>query len=480
MGFFRKRSLKVSDDERTPAAELTLRQSIYPLCLVTILFFLWGFSYGLLDTLNKHFQNTLGITRARSSGLQAAYFGAYPLASLGHANWILRHYGYRPVFIWGLCLYGVGALVAWPCILHRSFGGFCAAIFIIGNGLGSLETAANPYITVCGPPRYAEMRINISQAFNGVGTVVAPVLGSYVFFLKTGDDAQALKNVQWVYLAIAIFVFVLAAVFYFSTIPEITDADMAFQAAETHADAEVGPFHKQYRLFHAAFAQFCYTGAQVAIASYFINYVTETRANTDSSLGAKFLAGAQGAFALGRFTGVGLMKSIRPRWVFLFYLSMCIVFVAPSITQRGNTGMSMLYLTLFFESVCFPTIVALGMRGLGKYTKRGSGFIIAGVSGGACVPPLLGAVADLRNSTAKAMSVPLAFFIAAWSYAVCVNFVPVYRDPADKFSTAKVGIEGSTGSVGDEESGSRGGVVEKEGEGVVAQHVDSAPEVERN
>lgn len=208
-----------------------------PLCLVTILFFLWGFSYGLLDTLNKvscaravslldrftlltsskHFQNTLGITKARSSGLQAAYFGAYPLASLGHANWLLRHYGYKIVFIWGLCLYGIGALVAWPCILHRSFGGFCAAIFIIGNGLGSLETAANPYITVCGPPRYSEMRINLSQAFNGIGTVIAPVLGSYVFFknVKSGDDAtDSLKSVQWVYLAIACFVFVLSVVFY--------------------------------------------------------------------------------------------------------------------------------------------------------------------------------------------------------------------------------------------------------------------------
>jgi FHS family L-fucose permease-like MFS transporter len=213
MTIFKRQNLK-GPQGRTNAAELTLRQSIYPLCLVTILFFLWGFSYGLLDTLNKHFQNTLGITKARSSGLQAAYFGAYPLASLGHANWILRHYGYKPVFIWGLCLYGVGALVAWPCILNRSFGGFCAAIFIIGNGLGSLETAANPYITVCGPPRYAELRINISQAFNGVGTVVAPVLGSYVIFLKTGDDEKALKNVQWIYLAIACFVFTLAVVFY--------------------------------------------------------------------------------------------------------------------------------------------------------------------------------------------------------------------------------------------------------------------------
>lgn len=443
MTIFRKHSLKVSDKSRTRAAELTLRESIYPLCLVTILFFLWGFSYGLLDTLNKHFQNTLGITRARSSGLQAAYFGAYPLASLGHANWILRHYGYKPVFIWGLCLYGIGALIAWPCILHRSFGGFCAAIFVIGNGLGSLETAANPYITVCGPPRYAELRINISQAFNGIGTVVAPVLGSYVFFLKTTDDTRALKNVQWVYLAIACFVFLLAVVFYFSPIPEITDADMAFQAEETHSNTDIKPFRKQYRLFHAAFAQFCYTGAQVAIAGYFINYVTETRPNTSSSLGAKFLAGAQGAFALGRFSGVAIMKFVRPRWVFLFYLTMCIVFIAPAITQRDNTGMAMLYVTLFFESICFPTIVALGMRGLGKYTKRGSGLIVGGVAGGACVPPLLGAAADAQNSTAIAMTVPMSFFVAAWSYALCVNFVPAYRDPADKFHVTKIGIEGA-------------------------------------
>lgn len=225
-----------------------------------------------------------------------------------------------------------------------------------------------------------------------------------------------------------------------SPIPEITDADMAFQAEETHAGSDLKPFWKQYRLFHAAFAQFCYTGAQVAIASYFINYVTETRPNTSSALGAKFLAGAQGAFAAGRFSGAAIMKFVRPRWVFLFYLTMCIVFIAPAITQRHNTGMAMLYVTLFFESICFPTIVALGMRGLGKHTKRGSGWIVGGVAGGACVPPLLGAAADINNSTAKAMGVPLAFFIAAWSYALAVNFVPAYRIPADKFSTTEIGV----------------------------------------
>lgn len=120
------------------------------------------------------------------------------------------------------------------------------------------------WLKVCGPPKYAEIRINFSQAFNGIGAVVAPVLGSYVFFAF--DDRRALQNVQWVYLAISVFVFCLAIVFYMSEIPEITDADMAYQAEETHTPEKDLPFSKQYRLFHAAFAQFCYCGAQVSIA----------------------------------------------------------------------------------------------------------------------------------------------------------------------------------------------------------------------
>lgn len=348
-----KRRLKVQDDKTTKAAELTLRQSIFPIFLVTILFFLWGFSYGLLDTLNKHFQDVLDITRARSAGLQAAYFGAYPLASLGHAAWILRHYSYKAVFIWGLFLYGVGALLCIPAILGRSFAGFCMGIFIIGNGLGSLETAANPFITVCGPPRYSEMRINLSQAFNGIGTVIAPVMGSYVFF-RALDDKAALRNVQWVYLAIACFVFSLAVVFLLSDIPEITDADMARQAEETHAGEGDQPFRKQYRLFHAAFAQFCYTGAQVAVASFFINYAVETLPGTDSAVGAQLFAGGQAAFTVGRFSGVLFMHYFKPRLVFGGYLASVCVFLIPAIVLRGNAAIAMLFIVLFFESICFP------------------------------------------------------------------------------------------------------------------------------
>ncbi|OKP04968.1 L-fucose-proton symporter [Penicillium subrubescens] len=369
--FWKKRTFRVRDNNRTPAAELTLRQSLYPICLVTILFFLWGFSYGLLDTLNKHFQNTLGISKARSSGLQAAYFG------------------------------------------------------------------------------HSEIRINISQAFNGVGSVVAPVLGSYVLF--DFDDQRALQNVQWIYTAIAIFVFGLGLIFFVSTIPEITDADMEYQSRQTNDGENDMPLRKHYRLFHAAFAQFCYCGSQVAIAGYFINYVTETRPGTDSSLGSKFLAGAQAAFAVGRFFGVFLMHFFRPRWIYGIFMTMCIVFLAPSITQKGNTGMSMLYITLFFESICFPTIVALGMRGLGRHTKRGSGFIIGGVIGGACVPPLLGATADL-HSTAFAMVVPLCFFVVSWSYPLCVNFVPSYRDCVDAYTTTDVGVQPHESNVDEEKT----------------------------
>lgn len=447
-GYWARRSLRVSDMKRNKP-ELTLRESILPICLVTILFFLWGFSYGLLDTLNKHFQDTLHIDKAKSSGLQAAYFGAYPLASLGHAAWILRHFGYRAVFIWGLFLYGLGALLAIPAIKAHSFGGFCTCIFIIGNGLGSLETAANPYITVCGPPKYAEFRINLSQAFNGIGTIVSPIVASHAFLGLT--DATAIQNVQWVYTAIAAFVFVLAIIFFLSNIPEITDADMAFQATETYTKEGELPFRKQYRLFHAAFAQFCYCGSQVAIAGFFINYVVDTRPGTTSKTAANFLAGAQGAFAAGRFTGTALMFFLRPRWIFLFFQTAVIVFLAPAITQRGNIGMSMLFVVLFFESICFPTIVALGMKGLGRHTKRGSGFIVGGVIGGACVPPLFGVTADTYG-TGKAMFVPLIFFFGSLSYAASVNFVPWYRNMVDAYSDTNIGAHGQ-GNSNDEETG---------------------------
>ncbi|PHH70113.1 hypothetical protein CDD80_6223 [Ophiocordyceps camponoti-rufipedis] len=357
---------------------------LFPVCLVTSLFFLWGFSYGLLDTLNKHFQDTLGIGKSRSAGLQAAYFGAYPLASLGHAAWVLQRFGYRATFVWGLCLFGLGAVLAIPAIKGRSFGGFCACIFVIGSGLGSLETAANPFMGVCGPARQSEIRLNVAQAFSGVGSVIAPVVGSFAFFRL--DAEGALRNVQWIYLAVALLVFVLAAVFFVSDIPEPQEEDGKL-LREKDREAEEGrdqgddddpsrglTWSQRWRLFHAALAQFCCTGAQIAIAGYFINYVIEARPQTRPATASQLLAGAQGAFALGRFVGALLMRWIRPRVVLFAFTTLSTVLVIPSIWVRGNAAPAVICLAMFFESVCFPTIVALGIRGLGRHSRRGSGY----------------------------------------------------------------------------------------------------------
>ena len=215
---------KVDTKALTGASSLSVRQSLVPLTLVTILFFLWGFAYGLLDTLNAKFQDALGISAAQAGGLQAAYFGAYFTSPLTFAGWLVRHVGYRWTFITGLCIYGVGSLMFWPSAVKMSFGGFCGSMFIVGSGLSTLETSANPYISTCGPPRLSEFRLEMSQSVQAIGTVVAPLLAARVFFnnvqLAPGEHAD-LSNVQWTYLGIAAFVFLLAIVFYFAPIPEV-------------------------------------------------------------------------------------------------------------------------------------------------------------------------------------------------------------------------------------------------------------------
>jgi MFS transporter, FHS family, L-fucose permease len=207
------RQKTVSDKKITGASQLTTRQSILPVTLVTILFFLWGFAYGLLDVLNSRFQVALNVTQGQSSGLQGAYFGAYFIGPLTYSGWFLRRFGYRYTFILGLSLYCVGALMFWPSAVKRSFGGFCGSMFIVGSGLSTLETSANPYIAVCGPPRWSEFRLELSQSVQAVGSVVAPVLASYVIFKNVGTDGKDLSGVQYTYLGVAAFVALLEVAF---------------------------------------------------------------------------------------------------------------------------------------------------------------------------------------------------------------------------------------------------------------------------
>ncbi|KAF2192519.1 glucose/galactose transporter [Zopfia rhizophila CBS 207.26] len=448
-----RRRQSIDDHAVTGAGEITTRQSIVPVALVTVLFFMWGFAYGLLDVLNKHFQETLHISAAESAGLQGAYFGAYFIGPLTYSGWIVRKFGYRWTFITGLTIYGIGALLFWPSGMKRSFGGFCGAMFVVGSGLSTLETSANPFIATCGPPRWSELRLNLSQAFQAIGTVVAPVLASFVIFKDVGSDDNSLQSVQWVYLGIACFVFALAVVFFFAPIPEVTDADMAAQSEQTSDNTGYTdkPLRHQYTLFWGVAAQFCYVGSQVAIAGYFIHYVTEVKPSLSSADGANLLAVAQALFAIGRFSAALLMKVVKPRLILMTYMTGIIIFIAAAIGTHGNAAIAMLSLVLFFESCIFPTIFTLSLRGLGRHTKRGASFLVSSVSGGAVFPPMLGAVVDARN-TRIAMSVPMAGFLVAWSFPIYLNLFKAKE--LDGFTKSRVGIDQPSDSTSETEKSS--------------------------
>jgi len=216
--------------------------------------------------LNAHFKESLNLQYSQSTGLSSAYFGAYFICPPTISGWILRRAGFRVTFMTGLAVLAVGCLLFWPSGVNKSFGGFCGSMFVVGSGLATLETAADPFLAICGPPKYSEIRLNLAQAVQGVGAFVAPLLASRVFFdPDIGTNEEKIKNVQWVYLGVACFVGLLVILFFLAPMPEITDADMGVQENEI-GEADPGPFWKQYNLFLAVWSQFCYVGAQVAVA----------------------------------------------------------------------------------------------------------------------------------------------------------------------------------------------------------------------
>ncbi|KAF2203496.1 glucose/galactose transporter [Delitschia confertaspora ATCC 74209] len=418
-----RRKVVVDDKAVTDGAGLTLRQSLLPCFLVTILFFLWGFAYGLLDVLNSHFQETLNIGPSRASGLSAAYFGAYFLCPLTVSGWILRRWGFRITFMTGLAVLAVGCLLFWPSGTKSSFGGFCGSMFVVGAGLSTLETGADNFLAICGPPRYSEIRLNLAQGIQGVGSFVAPLLASRVFFAKTVNTAQGLKNVQWVYLGVACFVALLTVLFYFVPMPEVTDADMNLQEEDIGGE-DVGPFRKQYNLFLGVWSQFCYVGAQVAVANYFINFCVES--GYTKAFSSDLLAIGQGVYTFNRFLAAMLMtlKPFKPRLLLATYLGLCFVFGIAATLTRGHTSVAMLILVLCFESACFATIFTLALRGLGRHTKRGGSMLVAAISGGAAIPPMTGAVAEHVGGNHRfhtAMAIPTAFYVLAWVFPVYAN-----------------------------------------------------------
>ena len=390
----------------TPTAGGNLRLAFI---LVTSLFFLWGFSYGLLDVLNKHFQETLDITRARSALLQAAYFGAYFLMALPAAK-LMERYGYKTGILLGLGLFATGALLFIPATGAGVFEYFLFALFVIACGLACLETAANPYVTVLGAPESSERRLNLSQSFNGLGSFIAPIIGGKLFFGASSSGISGSHGVQMIYVAIAVVVVAIAVLIWRTKMPEIRGDESIGEAGETST-----PLFSRRHFTLAVVAQFFYVAAQVGAGAFFINYVVEHAPGMDSERAAYLLSVALGCFLAGRFLTTALMGAIAPARLLTVYAIVNVLLTGVVIAGLGWTSVVALIATFFFMSIMFPTIFALGVKGLGAQTKRGASFIIMSIVGGAIVPWFMGRIADASN-------IQTAF----WVPAACFAIVAVY------------------------------------------------------
>jgi FHS family L-fucose permease-like MFS transporter len=289
-----------------------------------------------------------------------------------------------------------------------NFNFFLLALFILASGLTCLETAANPYVTVLGKPETGAFRLNLSQCFNGVGAFLGPVIAANLFFSDSTENDN-LDSVKLVYIVIGLIVLFVAFLFYRTRLPEIKESEIVSSEV---LDRQPLFSHKNFT--GAVIAQFFYVSAQVGIAALFINYCTESGVGIDNAKASYLLATSLLLFTIGRFVGTALMKRIAPNKLLMAYAIFNVILCLVVIMGKGWLSVYSLMALFFFQSIMFPTIFALGLKDLGHHTKKASSFLIMSIVGGACVPYVMGIIAD-NNSTAFSYIVPaICFVVVAW------------------------------------------------------------------
>lgn len=396
-------------------APADLRALRGPLALAVACFVVWGLAYGLLDVLNKHFQETLHVGKAESTWLQMAYFGAYLVMSLP-AGLLLQARGYKFGIVFGLSVTAVGALLFIPSAQAASFPYFVGSMFVLAAGLCFLETAADTYVNVLGPPEHASRRLNLAQSFNALGVFFGPLIGGLLFFQEGGDPAQSQTAVQHTYLAIAIAVLIFAAVVARARLPEL-GADHGlegFHAAPDGAGAAKTGLKRRHFTF-GVITQALYIGAQVGIGAFFINLVTETWPGLTSRDGAFLLSIATAAYLIGRFATTALLLKFRPRAILTAYgvinVLLCLV-VAAGVAKVSAVALIAVF---FFMSTMFATIFTLGVADLGAATKRGASMMVMAIGGGVLLPYPMGRIAETWGT-------PAAFLLPAACFAVVAAY----------------------------------------------------------
>lgn len=406
------------------------RNYLVPFLLVTSLFFLWGFAHSILDVLNKFFQNEMHLTKTQSAFIQVVVYGGYFLMALP-AGAVIRRWGYRAGVLTGLFLYGIGALLFIPGAEIMAFPFFLFSLFVIGCGLTFLETSANPYVTVLGDAEASEQRINFSQSFNGLGWILGPLVGGW--FLFSQDNSP---NIALPYAIIGLVVLLIGGVFCFVRLPEIKDTvspeevsghqddpreenrDLSTTTVESSSTlSEIRILSRKSAFVFGWVALFLYVAAQTGVNSFFINYATEHIAITDSMAATLLSFGGMGLFMLGRLGGSWAMGRIRAERLLAILAIIATLATSAVVLAPGGLGFAALLVVYLCESIMFPTIFALALRGLGAHTKIASSLLIMSIVGGAVAPLLMGIVAD-GHSMALGFVVPLICFVVIAAYAI--------------------------------------------------------------
>lgn len=403
--------------------------------LVSSLFLLWGLCNGMIDVMDKHFQDKLHLTKSESAWVQFAHYMGYCLVALP-AGTLARRLGYKGGIITGLLIVAVGGFWFIPATFIQSFWSFLLGVFILAAGLTFLETVANPYATVLGDSEYAATRINLAQSCNGVGWILGPIIGGMFFYSTNGVEAAS-AQLYIPYVTVACVVLVLAVVFHFSTIPDVNTEDVYHLDDATSEVPRSIWTHPHFVL--AVVAQFLYVAAQAGIFSFFINYMVEEVPALPEKIaslwplsggteikngliyidekGAARLLGYVGfvLFLLGRFSGAAILKKFSAHLVFGLYATVNAVLMLVIFLKLGWLSVTALFLSFFFMSIMFPTIFALGIFGLGKRAKLASSFIVMAIMGGAIMPKLMGWISD-HYDMSRGFIVPLFSFIVLAAY----------------------------------------------------------------
>lgn len=299
-----------------------------------------------------------------------------------------------------------------------SFGGFVVCTFVIACGLATLETAANSYATVIGNPATAARRLQFCQSWNGVASFTGPLIASHAFF--SGSNANNLTNVQYVYLAVACAGTLVNILFITTRMPEVSEEAMEALAKSQEGDVTDSdkPFYKQYNLIFAFIAQFAYVGAQVTTATFFINYCAEN-GHIAKATASNLLSVSLAIFTIARFIGTALLTFFAADFLLICFAAGCIALSFAGSFVHGHAGVGLIMCVFFFMSITYPVLFVLGTEKLGRHTRRGSGLMVMGVSGGAVFPPVQGALAD-------AYSTRISYLAPTFGFCIVLAYVTVH------------------------------------------------------